>query len=1331
MLKRKPYAVKGGQIQEVDDEEVEYEIPNSSSFFSTHANLIPLQSAVQAPRLFYGARFYNQALPLRNAEAPLVQNLDPSDAEGRSFDQILGRNAGAFYAEDDDEGSEVLEAAEDHITLRTPNGEEKVHSLYHNFPFNRKSISGSSRVAIRNKGQIRRIKIEDYVPLQGDEIQSYDVVTKRSSWELITGYIKHENDKTLFEVSYQSGRKVTVTADHSLLTLDHNWEITPVYPEDCVVNMTKSPLVFGDSSYANIPNEYEEGALVGLYIAEGHLPVTGNLISIAVEPPGRVAEVRALVKHLFPAVKTHKGPTNCGFTSKEYHTWLRKNCGVGSGSKFISDAILNRSREFLEGLISGYFAGDGCLWADSNGAIQVTAVTTSEQLRNDLIFVLQHLGVLATAWNAPRMHINSNWNDAYGLRVISPHLSKLKSWFFYSDRQEKFEKLLNNKKFRASAYEHVPCTTKIQRKNLYDSYPGKVPHMIHKSATGVCAVSKRRLTRCSSNVGLWANSDILWDKIVSIKEAPHEKFVYDFSINRSQAFAVNEGLLVHNTASTQTPVVKPGDILGKKQLLARSNFTDDKGTLAMGLNARVGLVPYKGHSFEDAVVISESFAKRMESDHSYTVGQSYEHSIKGGKEHYTSLFPTTYSKEQLKSLDDDGVVKVGTTVQSGDPLVLATRPRVFSSTTSKLGSLSKAMRQSRHDAAKLWEDDHPGIVTDVAKTKKGVKVQVSSTAPTHVGDKVVFRSGQKGVVSTIIPDDHMPRTLDGAPLEVLLNPLGIPSRANNSMIYELLLGKIAAKKGEPYRMSGFNSPEEQWHEMVQKALDENGMSDTEEVFDPVLNKKLGQPVTVGMGYMLKLHHTSASKSSARGQGGYDANQQPLKGSSESAQCFPAGTTVNTSDGPLNIGRICEKRLRRHVLSWHEQSQEWVYRPIVDWFTRRAHVSELITVYFCGPCDRRSGTADFHKIYNHAAISGTKGHEVHTPAGKQQLGYLKVGDEILVKGPVMTNDQRQMLIGTMLGDGHTHKDGDTIRLEHSWGQKAFMLWKHSIISGLGADWADSYKHVDARTGITHKSCATSLHLPYVTHWAREFFYSTGQKTVTPEWVSQIDELAFSVWALDDGSFYWSPSKGKYCLEIATCSFSAPETDLLIAHVASKFDIKFTRNIRGSLVASSKDAWLKAATIISKYIPWDVIPKSKAALVKFCQAAQQVRQVQVLDIQNKLGRIPVRIRDIAPYKHDKPGIEEINVYDFTVEETHNYCVSGINVSNSKRLSGLEVHSMLSAGAYNNIREGATLRGSRMMSTGVLCVQDKHLNLLASLLCGISSKHYFQVQACMHAM
>ena len=319
------------------------------------------------------------------------------------------------------------------------------------------------------------------------------------------------------------------------------------------------------------------------------------------------------------------------------------------------------------------------------------------------------------------------------------------------------------------------------------------------------------------------------------------------------------------------------------QLLARSNYTDEKGALAMGLNARVGLVPYKGWSMDDAIVVSEGFAKRLSSEHTYTTQQDFDNDTKGGMHHFISLFPTSYAKEQLKALDEDGVIKPGTVVKSGDPMVLATRPKVISSSSAQLGRLSRAMRQARSDASQIWDHEDEGIVTDVAKNKDGVKVIVQSISPTRKGDKIVFRSGQKGVISKIIPDEHMPRTTAGEPMEVLLNPLGIPSRANNSIIYELLLGKVAAKTGQPIKLPGFNQPGEKWYDMVKAKLDEAGVSETDEVFDPQTNRKLEQPITTGNAYILKLHHTSASKASARSQGGYDLDQQPTRGGGEGAQ----------------------------------------------------------------------------------------------------------------------------------------------------------------------------------------------------------------------------------------------------------------------------------------------------------------------------------------------------------------------------------------------------------------------------------------------------------------
>lgn len=352
---------------------------------------------------------------------------------------------------------------------------------------------------------------------------------------------------------------------------------------------------------------------------------------------------------------------------------------------------------------------------------------------------------------------------------------------------------------------------------------------------------------------------------------------------RSKVGIYNNFPMNRKTGLTSRAVVKAGDKVTKDQPLTVSNFTDDKGTLAMGANARVGLVPYKGYSMDDSVVISEAFAKRLSQEAMYGFDAEYRRGIMGGKAHHIGLFPHKFTKSQLDMLDDDGVVHVGQTVGPGDPLILASRPKVISSQQAQLGKLSSHMKNARADASTVWGEDEPGTVTDVKKLAKGVRVNVQVHQPTKVGDKMVFRSGQKGVVSLVIPDDHMPRTMDGKPLEVLLNPLGIPSRVNNSMIYELLLGKAAAKHGKPYRLNGFNKPGEKWYDFVKDELDKQGLSETDEVFDPQENKKLENPITTGVGHVLKLHHTSGSKFSTRGQGSYDVNEQPSKGGGDLAQ----------------------------------------------------------------------------------------------------------------------------------------------------------------------------------------------------------------------------------------------------------------------------------------------------------------------------------------------------------------------------------------------------------------------------------------------------------------
>lgn len=338
------------------------------------------------------------------------------------------------------------------------------------------------------------------------------------------------------------------------------------------------------------------------------------------------------------------------------------------------------------------------------------------------------------------------------------------------------------------------------------------------------------------------------------------------------------------TQITNRPVVKVGDKVKPGQLLAASNYTDDNGTLSLGKNARTAVVPYKGYSMDDAIVVSESFAKRMTSLHAYESSLQKDQDTKFGKTHYTSLFPTKFTQEQLATLDDNGVVRKGTVLHKGDPIILATRPKTLHSNTEALGKLGKVFRTLRNDAAEVWEHDYPGYVTGNADGKKNVKAFVTAEVPLKVGDKLIAsRPGQKSIVSKIIPDEQMLRSLDGKPFEVLLNPLALPSRINTATLHELALGKVAATTGKPFTLPSFQDNSVSRLDETYKALQDAGISPTEEVFDPVLNRKLGQPVSTGSLYMYKLHHVVESKKSARGQGAYDQSEQPVRGGGENAQ----------------------------------------------------------------------------------------------------------------------------------------------------------------------------------------------------------------------------------------------------------------------------------------------------------------------------------------------------------------------------------------------------------------------------------------------------------------
>jgi len=344
----------------------------------------------------------------------------------------------------------------------------------------------------------------------------------------------------------------------------------------------------------------------------------------------------------------------------------------------------------------------------------------------------------------------------------------------------------------------------------------------------------------------------------------------------------------------QTPTVQAGSVVKRGQILATSNFTDKDGVAAIGRNLRAAYLPYYGLDFEDAIVISESAAKKLTSQHSTLEELRLRRGDTTSKSAFVSRLPRIFKPEQLDKLDATGVVKEGTRLESGDPMALVLRQRKIQPTST--ARMHGRRTHDWQDRSLTWDKPYPGIVAAVKHRRNSVKFLVRYRAPAQIADKLAGRYGDKGVISAIIPDTHMLRDAEGEPFDILLNPTGVLSRGNPSQIYEALLGKIADKAGEPYLVKHFNQGS--YGDFVESELAKAGMSDTEDLHDPVTGDSVN--ALTGVRYMMKLHHTADTKQSERFLGSYSDEGIPTKGGLASAKRLGIGEVMSlVSHGALD------------------------------------------------------------------------------------------------------------------------------------------------------------------------------------------------------------------------------------------------------------------------------------------------------------------------------------------------------------------------------------------------------------------------------------------------
>jgi DNA-directed RNA polymerase subunit beta' len=338
---------------------------------------------------------------------------------------------------------------------------------------------------------------------------------------------------------------------------------------------------------------------------------------------------------------------------------------------------------------------------------------------------------------------------------------------------------------------------------------------------------------------------------------------HNFSLNR-------ETFLNHE------PTVKVGDKVSVGQIIADSNYTKD-GTLALGTNLRAAYVPYKGLTFEDGIVVTESGAKKLTSEHIRKKQVDRDENTVMSKSKFKLMYPNKMTAQNLEKLDADGIMKVGSTVKMGDTVIAALRNRDIS---KKTAILSKTLSQRPKDISVSWNYEDDGKVTKVVNNASGVTVFIKTEEQAKIGDKLAGRFGNKGIITKIISDNHAPHDTDGKPVDIMLNPHGVISRINIGQIYESAAGKAALKTGKPVKVHNFK--EKDYKDHAARILKEAKVTDKEELINPETGKSMGK-VHVGNPYMLKLFKQSTSNFSAR-QGGpgtpYDINLQPLKAGGE-------------------------------------------------------------------------------------------------------------------------------------------------------------------------------------------------------------------------------------------------------------------------------------------------------------------------------------------------------------------------------------------------------------------------------------------------------------------
>ena len=374
-----------------------------------------------------------------------------------------------------------------------------------------------------------------------------------------------------------------------------------------------------------------------------------------------------------------------------------------------------------------------------------------------------------------------------------------------------------------------------------------------------------------------------------------QKIIVKTKNGKDEYKLANFELANSSICSHQKPIVKVGDkVKAGTTVLADGNSTD-KGELALGKNMTVAFMTFDGYNYEDAVILNENLVK----DDKYTSLhlEDYEmqcRETKLGPEEITRDIPNV-SEESRRNLDENGIVTIGTEVKEGDILVGKVTPKGVAELTSEeklLHAIFGEKTREVRDTSLRVPHGGDGIVHDIkiysrkdndelpAGVSKVIRVYIVQKRKIQVGDKMSGRHGNKGVISLILPQEDMPYLPDGTPVDIMLNPQGVPSRMNLGQILELHLGMAAKKLGVHVATPVFDGANtNDIAEMMEEAkMAPDGKTI---LYDGRTGEPFDNRVSVGVMYMIKLHHMVEDKMHARATGPYSlVTPQPLGGKAQ-------------------------------------------------------------------------------------------------------------------------------------------------------------------------------------------------------------------------------------------------------------------------------------------------------------------------------------------------------------------------------------------------------------------------------------------------------------------